>query len=375
MGSDFQGSRWFKRGWTLQELLGPTSVDFFSREGDLLGSRESLKELIHNVTRIPVGALRGENLKCFPVEERLSWAKRRESKREEDKAYSPLGIFDIQMSLFYEEGEEKALARLQRKLRKSMIKDETSVIRDQNRRQHHNVANWISSIDFAAQQSDVINRRQKGTGEWFTESPQFRNWLHGSKQTLFCPGIPGAGKTMISAIRVSHLWEHMQDEDIGVAYLYCNYKTQADQKVTDLAATILRQLIQEQTSIPEPVTVLYNGHLDRRTRPSLEEIQTVLGEVASNSSNVYVVIDGLDECLDHDGSRSQLLVMLRDLQSKVNLSLMATSRFIPEVMQNFSLSPTLEVRASTFDVNQFFAGQICRLPGFVQRDDGLQKAI
>ncbi len=386
----FRGSRWFSRGWTLQELICPVSVEFFSREGTRLGSKESLEELIHSITGIPIGALRGGSLKGFGVEERLSWAEHRETKREEDKAYSLLGIFDIQMPLIYGEGREKALTRLQRKISKSLkrkwdqdtlhnndqvIKDETSVIREQKRQRHHNITNWISSIDFAAQQSDVISRRQEGTGVWFTDSPEFRNWLHGSNQTLFCPGIPGAGKTMIAAIAVGHLWEYVQDKDIGVAYIYCNYKTQADQKSANLAATILKQLIQERPSIAESVTVLYDRHAGRRTRPSLEEIQTALRLVVSSYSKVYVVIDALDECLDHDGSRSQLLAILRDLQSKANLSLMATSRFIPEVVQKFSLSPVLRVRASASDVKRFVAGQIYRLPRCVQRDDGLQKAV
>jgi len=73
-------------------------------------------------------------------------------------------------------------------------------------------------------------------------NPWLLGWLQGSNQTLFCPGIPGAGKTMIAATTVDHLWKHVQDEDIGVAYIYYNYKSQTDQKATNLAATILKQL-------------------------------------------------------------------------------------------------------------------------------------
>ncbi len=120
---------------------------------------------------------------------------------------------------------------------------------------------------------------------------------------------------------------------------------------------------------------LYDRHADRKTRPSLEEILSALQPVVSNYSKVYVVIDALDECLDYDGSRSQLLATLRNLQSRGNLSLMATSRFIPEVVQRFNLSSMLEVRASGSDVKRFVAGQIYRLPRCVQRDNDLQKAI
>jgi Cdc6-like AAA superfamily ATPase len=270
------------------------------------------------------------------------------------------------------------------------IKDDTSTIRqaiptlekgtnalqqEQKHQRNRTITDWISPIDFAAQQSDVISRREEGTGLWFVNSPKFLGWLDGSNQTLFCPGIPGAGKTMIAAIAVDHLWKHVQSRDIGVAYIFFNYKTQADQTITNLAATILKQLIQEQPSVAEPVTTLYERHADRRTRPSLTEILSAVRAVASNYSKVYVVVDALDECVDHNGSRSQLLAALRDLQSQGNLNLMATSRFIPEVVQKFGHLPMLEVRASESDVKCFVAGQIYRLPRCVQRDDELQIAI
>jgi hypothetical protein len=108
----FEKSRWFKRGWTLQELLAPSSVDFFSQEGDWIGSKGTLESLLSNITGIDIGALRGVPLSDFRIDERFSWAVHRETKRSEDKAYSLLGIFDVSMPSIYGEGEEKALVRL-----------------------------------------------------------------------------------------------------------------------------------------------------------------------------------------------------------------------------------------------------------------------
>lgn len=84
----FQRSRWFSRGWTLQELIAPRSVEFFSLEGKLLGDKKSLEGQIHETTGIAVLALRGTNPFKFSVEERFSWAANRQTKRVEDKAYS-----------------------------------------------------------------------------------------------------------------------------------------------------------------------------------------------------------------------------------------------------------------------------------------------
>jgi hypothetical protein len=114
----FHKSRWFRRGWTLQELIAPASVEFFSLEGDRIGDRISMMENIHDITRIPIEVLQGYPLASFSTEERMSWAKGRETEREEDAAYALLGIFDVYMSLIYGEGRDNALARLERKISK-----------------------------------------------------------------------------------------------------------------------------------------------------------------------------------------------------------------------------------------------------------------
>ena len=117
--SALPGSRWFKRGWTLQELIAPSTVQFFSRENELLGDRKSRGQQIHQITGIATEALQGKPLSQFNVDERLSWAARRETTVEEDAAYCLLGIFDIRMPLIYGEGRKKALERLQRKIQKA----------------------------------------------------------------------------------------------------------------------------------------------------------------------------------------------------------------------------------------------------------------
>jgi len=117
--SIFRKSEWFKRGWTLQELIAPASVDFFSEEGELLGNKASLERHICEVTGIPASALQGSPLSDFSVAERLSWAESRETFRQEDKAYSLLGIFDVNMPLIYSEGKDKAMNRLREEIDKA----------------------------------------------------------------------------------------------------------------------------------------------------------------------------------------------------------------------------------------------------------------
>lgn len=114
--ASFRASRWFTRGWTLQELLAPPQVIFFSREGSQLGDRTSLEGPIHEITNIPKSALRATPLNTFTVSERMSWKDGRTTTRKEDIAYSLLGIFGVHLPPIYGEGDEHALRRLCREI-------------------------------------------------------------------------------------------------------------------------------------------------------------------------------------------------------------------------------------------------------------------
>ena len=116
--SAFRTCRWFTRGWTLQELLAPVSVEFFSREGKRLGDKKSLERQIYEITGIPIAALRGNPLSDFSVNERMLWAAKRKTTRKEDKAYSLVGIFNVYMPLMYGEGDN-AFSRLKEEIEKT----------------------------------------------------------------------------------------------------------------------------------------------------------------------------------------------------------------------------------------------------------------
>ncbi|KFA49204.1 hypothetical protein S40293_07199 [Stachybotrys chartarum IBT 40293] len=112
---EFSQSRWFTRGWTLQELLAPKRIIFFTQDWNIIGTMNELKTHIANITQIRPCYLDGEPLRKASVAERMSWASLRQTSRVEDMAYSLLGIFDINMALLYGEGE-KAFQRLQREI-------------------------------------------------------------------------------------------------------------------------------------------------------------------------------------------------------------------------------------------------------------------
>ncbi|KAH7079197.1 kinesin light chain 1 [Paraphoma chrysanthemicola] len=114
---EFRKSRWFTRGWTLQELLAPSRVKFYSKDGVYLGDKQSLEQQIHEITGIPIAALHTTPLLSFSIEERMSWFGDRQTTRSEDRAYSLLGIFGVYMLPNYGEGYEYAFKRLRREIK------------------------------------------------------------------------------------------------------------------------------------------------------------------------------------------------------------------------------------------------------------------
>jgi hypothetical protein len=110
--------RWFTRGWTLQELLAPRSIYFYSQDWTPLGTRKSLSRELSQITRIDQSVLtRALRLhdRSICVAKKMSWAARRHTSRTEDKAYSLLGLFGVHMPLLYGEGQ-KAFIRLQEEI-------------------------------------------------------------------------------------------------------------------------------------------------------------------------------------------------------------------------------------------------------------------
>ena len=105
-------SNWFYRGWTLQELIAPTLVEFYSYEGQRIGDKTSLEQLVHEITSLPLAVLRNCSLDQFTITERIQWAENRRTTEEEDIVYCLLGILNISMPVSYGEGKEKALGRL-----------------------------------------------------------------------------------------------------------------------------------------------------------------------------------------------------------------------------------------------------------------------
>ncbi|KAI7211857.1 hypothetical protein KC333_g7446 [Hortaea werneckii] len=130
----FSQARWWLRGWTLQELLAPEYVEFYSSNWTSLGTKNELCHEIAPITGIDSGYLNGSvPVQDASIAKRMSWASKRRTTREEDQAYSLIGLFDVNMPMLYGEGGRRAFLRLQEEIMR-INEDQTifAWMKDQN---------------------------------------------------------------------------------------------------------------------------------------------------------------------------------------------------------------------------------------------------
>jgi hypothetical protein len=318
--SAFRQSRWFNRGWTLQELLAPHSVEFFSKDGARLGSKASLEHLIHDVTGIPVEALSGSDLSEFDVAKRFSWATNRQTTEEEDGAYCLFGIFGVHLPLIYGEGKENAFERL----RGAAILKHKGRSHDQEERLG-NICSWLSAPDPSTNYHKAHKQRQAETGLWLSDGPKFTEWKERAASRLWLYGIPGCGKTILSSTIVEHLLQHCHDDaSMVTAYFYFDFNDAQKQDPELMIRSLLCQLLQRSSMISNGVDALFSSCGNGKRQPSLHALLEVIPQVMQQFMHVYVVLDALDECTQ----RPELMEVLETVAGWQldNVHLLMTSR-------------------------------------------------
>ncbi|KAK0626411.1 hypothetical protein B0T14DRAFT_534566 [Immersiella caudata] len=295
--SAFRASSWFTRGWTLQELVAPASVEFFSKEGVRLGNRTTLERVIHDVTEIPLKALQGGSLSDFSVHERMAWIEKRETTREEDRAYSLFGIFDVQLPLLYGEGELKAFRRLWEE-----------IIKTSNAKPTMNEADTrcLSDLCITDPRHDKkgIEAAKGGLLEdaygWVLSNAQYKQWFDGrDSRLLWIKGDPGKGKTMLLCGIIDELM--MSAPSSFLSFFFC----QATDARVNNASFVLRGLIYLLVSQQPTLISHVRQQYDVGGKRAFEDtngwivLRDILTAILRDPGlrTTYLIIDALDECV------------------------------------------------------------------------------
>jgi Cdc6-like AAA superfamily ATPase len=240
------------------------------------------------------------------------------------------------------------------------------------------ILNWITPLDYGPQQTDNYKRRQPGTGHWLLDSDDYLNWINEPARAIFCPGIPGAGKTVLTSVVINDLESRFCNDDTTmVAYVYFDFKRNDEQSFENIISSLLKQFARGQTSVHPSVVPLYNRHTQKHTRPTAEEIYKILLLVATSYTRSFLVIDALDECQALDGCRNRLLDALFDLQATARSNIFTTSRKLPEItsLECIKESVSIEIRASDNDIRTSLSRQMSQTTGFLATQTSLQNDI
>ncbi|EQB52061.1 hypothetical protein CGLO_08339 [Colletotrichum gloeosporioides Cg-14] len=261
----------------------------------------------------------------------------------------------------------------------AITNENTKVLRGQaDSSERDRILDWLTPVEYGAQQSHFLGRLQDGTGKWFLETDKFIAWRDSERQTLFCSGNPGVGKTILTSFVIDQISTQFKDDrKVGVAYIFFNFRSVQDQDLKDLFGSLTKQLGRLLLDLPDSLKKLHKDHSIRKTRPSATEFFEALRSVALRFSQVYLFVDALDEHNMGAHNRSSFLSHLLDLQRNLSssINIFATSRKVPDVENMFSESPKIEVAAVNDDIHHFISSRLPNVLSGIDRDLDLDTQI
>ena len=306
--------KWFSRGWTLQELLAPKHLKFYSAEGYYLGDRESFRDAISEVTKIPASALFPDtDLATFSVQDRFGWLRPRKVMREEDRAYCMLGIMKATMAIQYGEGS-RSMTRLQCILDMRAIYDGADLSRRRS---------IETEIGSPAPMTDIIASE---TYRWIQNTADAPVYLfHKDRKSPSAPTCK-----ILAVLEYPHRVRY-QPRGTVVACYFCNVAGEERPTYTDVLLGLVSVFARNSPHFRKHLydtmedldTMMhYNRDLIRRFRSDRDlDPTTVLEDTIvfaiqywkSNSRRVVIVIDAIDNMMGDDGSQ---LITFRDRTMK-----------------------------------------------------------
>lgn len=180
---------------------------------------------------------------------------------------------------------------------------------------------------------------------------------------------------MLASLVIDYLQQGSAKEKVATAYIYCDYKRQDEQTPINLIASVTKQLLQQQNSIPGGTLKMYQHHHEKGSRPNFEEVLEMTRSSIALFSRLYLIVDALDELGNAGQVRQTLIGSLRPLQNLHHLNLMTTSRYIPSLALEFHQPLCMDIGASAEDVRRYVEGHILDLPSCVRKNLGLQETI
>ena len=231
----------------------------------------------------------------------------------------------------------------------------------EQRQQMTDILDWLAPVESLHKHRDVQAKRAQGTGKWFLDKHQFRDWLHtGSIHDLLCIGGPGVGKSVLCSLVIDELRQKYTNSDTAVIYYYCDYSEQQAQTPEHLARCILRQICAARDSIPTAVLDFYNKTRNNPKDESwFQDLQSRLHRVIATFTTCYLIIDAFDET-EAIRQRAGLFDVIQGIRSaSTGVKVFATTRpHLSNIEDKFRNPTRIQVTASEADLRSYLGGMI-----------------
>ncbi|THZ91884.1 hypothetical protein D6C82_09707, partial [Aureobasidium pullulans] len=238
---------------------------------------------------------------------------------------------------------------------------------------------WLSPHNFEQKQNEIFKTKHQGTGDWLLQTEEFSYWEKATtSQLLWCHGKPGAGKSVLASHVINHVQESQTGNQTGLCFAYFSFTDKTIHGAAPLTLALLKQLCQQQRSVPD---VLSKAKQEARESASVSRIETFI-EVARSFQQVFVIIDGLDECPEE--KRFAILdFVVQSSSASACTKFFVSSRKERDIHSHFSnlKTPAIELEAGmiTPDIKRFVREEASRLRAAsklrIESDDLLEKVI
>ena len=233
------------------------------------------------------------------------------------------------------------------------------------------ILEWLSPISVWTQWQDIFSRRHDQTGSWFWSTPECQQWQSIRGKILYCPGIPGAGKTVMSSSVVDHL-RNTEPKTTAVICHFCSYKDSNSQDLCGTIGSIIRQLLQGQDKAPKAVEDAYEASKTNGLRLTIDGMATLIAELLPWYTRVFIVVDGLDEI----GELSRIKPYYNYLFERFvsyGVNIMFTSRPILGIQQLVRFDYRLEIRATHDNIQDYLNSRMKEMHGCLRKKQELQE--
>lgn len=379
-------SEWFKRGWTLQELLAPRKVLFVTSGWETIGYKGAvasgdcwatvgynLEETVQRATDIPVQVLHDYGASAtLSVEQKLKWMHGRITTRPEDMSYAMYGILGVTLGANYGERYEGARQRLLAAIHQ---RDSIAV---QQADQYRKIMHWLSPPDPETNHESARQRHEPQTGHWLLQDTRYLDWMSGSTNLLWAYGMAGCGKTILCSTAIEDLRLHFRlAKNVGHAIFYFSFSDSHKQTLRNLMVSLVAQLCDKEPGL----SLLRQAYENPQPCvPGLKDLERILNASVASYDTVFLHLDALDECPEGEDVRQKVLDGVQQILARApNIRMFVTSRDVPDIrsrMEEFgAIQLSIATQTVDADIGRYVSRQLSRDPKLRRLDPATRTLI